>query len=85
LGWYPDKIEVDYKSFHANQAKAIFPMGSGNKETWREVLSCIGSGKVKIKSNITDILDYSEACKGYERIISRDNSIMGMVFDWRNS
>jgi (R,R)-butanediol dehydrogenase/meso-butanediol dehydrogenase/diacetyl reductase len=85
LGWYPDLIELDYNAFHANQVKALFPMGTGDAGTLQEVIDSLVSNRLKVEKNITDMLNFSEACNGYARIVNRDDSIMGMVFDWRNS
>jgi 2-desacetyl-2-hydroxyethyl bacteriochlorophyllide A dehydrogenase len=85
LSWYPGNISLDFAHFHNQQVTACFPMGAGDVNTWRAVLQCLASGALKIGDNLSDLLDYTEACAGYERLIAGDRSVMGMVFDWRKS
>jgi len=85
LSWYPGEIALDYHTFHAAEATAFFPMGAGDSQTSRAVLDCMASGRLVVGENLTDLLPYTKACEGYQRIIDGDRSIMGMVFDWRGA
>lgn len=82
LSWYPGNIEIDFLHFHSNQVTAFFPNGAGDVETTRATLNSIAAGSIKIGDNITDVISSEKACEGYHRIISGDDSIMGMVIDW---
>jgi 2-desacetyl-2-hydroxyethyl bacteriochlorophyllide A dehydrogenase len=83
LSWYPGRIELDYGAFHKNQTTAFFPMGAGGETAAQATLRALAGGAIRMADNITDVVPWTEACRGYERIIGGDRSIMGMVIDWR--
>ena len=82
LSWYPGTISLEYHACHAHQVTACFPSGPGNQETTRATLKCLGDGSIVVGKNLTDVVPFAQAAQGYERIISGDPSIMGMVIDW---
>ncbi|OGV77848.1 MAG: hypothetical protein A3K19_18640 [Lentisphaerae bacterium RIFOXYB12_FULL_65_16] len=83
LSWYPGHISIDFAHFHNNQITAFFPTGSGGDAATQATLWALANGTIRMDGNITDTVPYTDACRGYERLIAGDRSVMGMVIDWR--
>lgn len=82
LGWYPGEVTFNYHDLHANEARALFPMGGGDRRAHEAFLRALAQGQIVLGDNITHVLPWREAPQGYRAIIQRDPSVLGMVLDW---
>jgi 2-desacetyl-2-hydroxyethyl bacteriochlorophyllide A dehydrogenase len=85
LGWYPGEVSFCYHDLHANEVRAYFPMGGGDRCAHEAFLRALAAGQIVMGDNITHTVPWHDACEGYRKIIRRDPSVLGMVIDWSGS